>query len=76
MANWRINDQRWKAYQGPLRKGFGKIIEIQLKSSGRAVVAWGGFDDSAISATERLAIARRIVRLHNEDLNRQANAAH
>ena len=76
MANWRINDQLWRVHQGSLRAGFGKVIEIQLKSSGNAVIPWGGFDDCSISATERLAIARRIVRLHNEDLNRQANAAH
>lgn len=73
---WRINDQRWKVYQGQLRKGLGRVIEIQLKENGSAVIPWIGFDDCSISATERLAIARRIVRLHNEDLNRQANTAH
>lgn len=76
MAKWRINDQRWKVYQGQLCKGLGRVIEIQLKENGSAVIPWIGFDDCSISATERLAIARRIVRLHNEDLNRQANTAH
>jgi hypothetical protein len=75
MAKWKINDQYWKIWRGSLRPAISSVqaMEIQTKTSGITVIPWSAFDDSARSITERLAIARRIVRLHNEDLNRQRN---
>lgn len=74
-AQWRINDQYWKIWRGELRPGLidTQVMEIQTKTTGRTVIPWAAFDDSARSRTEHLAIARRIVRLHNEELNRQNN---
>jgi len=73
---WRINDQYWRVYRGILRPApfDTPIIEIQTKSGRCIVIPWTGFDAMPCSKTEKLAIARHIVRLHNEELNRQNNA--
>lgn len=67
-------NQRWRVYNEKLRDDFpDKIIEVQTVS-GQTVIPWSGFDDSSISKTTRLVIARRIVRLHNAELNRDINS--
>ena len=69
-----LMDSLWRVYHERLRPHLdGRIIEVQT-TDGRTVIPWTGFDDSNISKTVRLGIARRIVRLHNEQLNRDANA--
>ncbi len=67
-------DKRWKVYAAGLKPEFPtKIIEIHTVE-GETVIPWAGFDnDGHRSYAMRLRIARLIVRLHNEDLNRQAN---
>jgi len=75
MAKWQLTDVYWKIWRGALRPGmFDKqVMEIQTKATGETVIHWVAFDTGR-SMTQNLAIARRIVRLHNEDLNRQRNA--
>jgi len=72
----RLTEQYWKIWRGSLRPGIidTRIMEIQTKE-GQTVIPWSGFDDCSISMTERLAIARAIVRDHNGELNRLANMA-
>jgi hypothetical protein len=68
-----ILDKHWRVYHAPLRPGMNKIIEVNCKD-GEPVIPWPGFDAMYISKTARLALARYIVRLHNEELNRTVNA--
>jgi hypothetical protein len=72
MAKWQLNDVYWKIWRGALRPGQfdAQIMEIQTKATSETVIPWSAFDTGR-SLTQNLAIARRIVRLHNEDLNRQ-----
>lgn len=66
-------DKRWRVYHEKLREQFTtKIIEVQTVKS-ETVINWQGFDSLDISKAKRLALARHIVKLHNENLNRQAN---
>lgn len=57
--------KRWRVYNQRLRSQFqGRIIEIQT-ICGETVVNWQGFDALDLSKTERMDIARAIVRGHN-----------
>lgn len=56
----------WKVYSSRLRPDFGgHVVEIQT-ADGRPVIPWAGFDP--MSPTRRLAMARHIVKVHNEAL--------
>lgn len=59
-------DKPWKVYSNRLRPNFGSLIVEIITADGKTVVPWAGFDP--ISPTRRLAIARHIVKVHNESL--------
>ena len=61
--------KRWKVYNKRFRPQFaGRIIEIQTEE-GQTVIPWTGFDALDLSKTERMDIARAIVRDHNSSLH-------
>lgn len=62
----KLPPRPWRVYHAPLRPQLSKskIIEIQDRD-GKAVIPWGGFDNSDVK--NRLAIAKFIVGIVNRD---------